>query len=666
MAVNFVARKCACGGKLEFDALKKIWICKYCGTVVEREATFDKIHVDGIEGISDVVRQTLMDVANHKMESAARNLEDCERKNHKHVGTIIAHISYNLANISLAKSQDEARGSLDKVKVYAKRLQEEFPNIDAEEINLYEAFGEGVADIYSNLMVVFDTLGDSGRVEYVFSKLRPEEVFSPYANKALLKIAIKQGKLDTVDAIVRNIGHLDRKSSLQEILDSYPDNEKKTEIIAKLFDASTAEALTKRYFEGYFENSHDSVETKSLLIDLLNTTDIHCSADSVIKSMANQLGTYDLAKRAFGAVYGKKISDQETEGLLVFCLMVNKLYEVQAAYFDTLIEKNVFVALNGRTVISFMDSSAFPTEQKADVIQKMLSFQIDNKALDAVYNYYLNNNNDVLETRMRVIDIILHEGSPITANTVKNYVLNTTTDEEYKLEVIKRIFSTGINKTYLGDLLSEYILKSKDSEEQKKCISDYLIGAGFKVDSSVMMEYVSSDDSTQDKIDKMKRLISNGTTVKADTLDSYLISLSKPEDFSEEIFNLLTQNNYSISFGSYAKYVLECRDIDKLRHNEKLLRVLSGDKLEQRTNITHCGKTINCNIAQAYILNAQENYENAKGILAQILSYRVKLTTDISVNGMNYKFKKYIGDHKNDLSPLALQLCEENRMFSLF
>ena len=129
MSVNFVARKCACGGKLEFDANKKIWICKYCGTVVEREATFDKIHVDGIEGISDVVRQTLMDVANQKMESAARNLEDCERKNHQHIGTLLAHISYDLANISVARSQDEARGSLDKVKIYAKRLKEDFPVI---------------------------------------------------------------------------------------------------------------------------------------------------------------------------------------------------------------------------------------------------------------------------------------------------------------------------------------------------------------------------------------------------------------------------------------------------------------------------------------------------------------------------------------------------------
>lgn len=666
MAVNFVARKCACGGKLEFDAIKKIWICKYCGTVIEREATFDKIHVDGIEGINDVVRQTLMDVANHKMESAARELEDCERKNHKHVGTILAYISYNLANISVARNQDEARGSLDKVKIYAKRLQEEFPVIAEDEINLYEAFGEDAADIYANLTGVFDTLGDSSRIEYISSRLRPEEVFSPYANKSLLKIAIKQNKQDIVDAIVGNISHIDRKSSLQEVLDHYPDNEKKTDIISKLFDANTAEKLTKRYFESYFEQSNDSVETKASLIGLLNSTDIHCSADAVIKSMAHQLNTYEKAKIAFNIIYDIKISDQETEGLLVFCLMVNQLYEVLTAFFDTLLEKDVFVVLNGRTVISFMDSSTFDTDQKTDIIKKMMSFQIDQKAMDAICNYYLNNNHDSTETRLKILDSILNEGTPITANTVKTYVLKTTTDEEKKLDVIKKIFATGINKTYLGDLLSDYLLDAADSENQKKEISDYFISCGFNVDSSVMMEYVSSAENNQEKTDRIKELILNGTMIKAETIDRYILSIHNPDDFSEEIFNILTQNNYVIGFTAYAKFVLSCRDTDKAGHNEKLLKTVTDDFLNQPISIMHCGNNITCNIAQAYILIGQDHYEIARSILEQLYAKRIKLASAVTVNGINSKFKKYVQKHKSGLSPLSLRLCEENKMFSLF
>lgn len=666
MAVNFIARKCACGGKLEFDPLKKIWICKYCGTVVEREATFDKIHVDGLESINDVVRQTLMDVANQKMDSAYRNLEDCERKDHMHVGTLIAHISYHLENISVAKSPDEARASLDKVKIYAKRLQEEYPAIAEDEINLYEAFGENLSDVYANLLVVFDTLGDSGRFEYISCKLRPEEVFSPYANKALLRISIKHNKLDVVEVITKNINHIDRKSSLQEIMDHYPDNGKKVELIKRLFDAKLAEKLSKKYFEGYFINSSDSVETKSAVISLLNTTDIHCSADVVIKAMSAQMDSYDRAKFVFDTVYDAEINDQETEALLVFCIMINKTYEIQAAFFDALIGKKVFVALNGRSVISFLDSSTLPTDKRVDILQKMLCFQIDHKGLDVVYNYYLNNNMDDQEVRSKIIDVLLAEGSPISTNTVKTYVVKTQTDGDAKKDVIAKIFATGINKTYLGDLLSEYLLHTTDSKELQKNISDYLITLGFKVDSGVFSQYVISNEDASLKLVKLKQLISNGTMVKADTLDQYILHLNSPADFSGEILNLLTQNSYAVGFQAYAKFVLFCKDIDKAGHHEKLLRTLNCDIARQRVTLCHCGNNLSCNIAQAYILNTTEGYDLSNMILQQMLSVGIKLNTDISVNGGSIKFKKYVGEHKNELSQLSLQLCTEHKMFSFF
>ena len=63
-----------------------------------------------------MVRQTLMDIANKRMESAKRNLEDCERKDHNHIGTLLANLSFQIMSISTAKSQEEARGALDKVK----------------------------------------------------------------------------------------------------------------------------------------------------------------------------------------------------------------------------------------------------------------------------------------------------------------------------------------------------------------------------------------------------------------------------------------------------------------------------------------------------------------------------------------------------------------------
>lgn len=665
MAVNFVARKCACGGTLEFNPLKKIWICKYCGTIVEREATFDKIHIDGIEGISDVVRQTLMDIANLKMDNAQKNLEDCERKDYRHVGTLLAHISYHLTKISIAKSQDEARANLDKVKIYAKRLQEDYPVIAEDEINLYEAF-EDAADVYANLLVVFDTLGDNARLEYISLKLQPEEIFSPYVNKALLKIFIKQNKLDKVDFIISNIGHIDRKSALQEIMNHYPDNEKKAVLIKKLLEAKTAEILTKKYFEMYFTDSKDCIDTKGIVLSLLNTTNVHCSADIVIKAVSPLLDTYNKAKYIFDILYEVKISDEETESLLLFCLITNPSYNMQSAFFDIIIEKSVFIPLNGRMVISFLDSSSLPLSEKAEILEKMLKLQIERKTLDAIYNYYLNENTDEQETRMRIIEILLTEGSPISTNTIKNYMIKTQIDGKFKKTVVEKIFATGMNKTYLGDMLSEYLLYTSDSKEQKKEISDYLITLGFTMDSEAFLQYVLSNEENTQKITKMKQLMANGTMIKGDTLDKYILSLKNPNDFSVEIFNLLVPNCYSVCLNSYVKFILFCKDIDKVRHNEKMLQVLNGDITESKTSITHCGNQLNCNIAQAYLLCSEESYEDAYFILQQLLNMKIKLNTDILVNGTVVKFKKYVGEYKNKLSSISLQLCDKHKMFSLF
>lgn len=667
MAVNFIARKCACGGKLEFDPAKKIWICKYCGTVVEREATFDKVQVDGIEGISDVVRQTLMDVANNKLDSAGRNLEDCERKNHKHVGTLIANISYNLAMISVARTQDEARGYLDKVKIYAKRLNEEFPSIAEDEINMYEAFGEGVADIYANLLVVFDTLNDGSRVEYISTKLRPAEIFSEHANSSLLKIALKRGNYDVAEAVIRNTSHIDRKTSLQELMLHYPDNGRKQELLGLVFQPQAAGSLPKNFYEQYFGESADTVLTKAYILRLLARADIKCNAETVARALHGQMDGYDSAKEVFSALYEAKVSDQETEAILAFCLMENQSHEVIKAFFDALLEKSVFVQLSSRAIISYMDGSPGTVEEELEVLERMFRFEVDGKSKDAVYNYYLNNNHDAYADRVRVIDFLLTEGCPISNTTARNYIVRTSVDGEGKLPIVEKIFETGINKTYLGDVLSEYLLSSTDPEAVKASVSDCLIGKGFKVDSNVLTQYITSDlDAIDARIEKAKRLIANGATVKADCLENYILSLKQPDAFSEQMFNLLAGYSFTVGFAAYARFLLFCRDIDKVRHHAKLAGAFSGDLNGTRTTVNHGGDSVVCNLLQAYVLTAGDSYDAAKAIVGDLLGAKVRLNTEVVVNGNTVKFKKYVGERKAALSPLTLQLCEENKMFSLF
>ena len=72
------------------------------------------------------------------------------------------------------------------------------------------------------------------------------------------------------------------------------------------------------------------------------------------------------------------------------------------------------------------------------------------------------------------------------------------------------------------------------------------------------------------------------------------------------------------------------------------------------------------NVLQAYVLSANDSYDVVKAIVNEMLALKIKLNSEITVDGSMAKFKKYVADNKASLSPLALQICEENRMFSLF
>lgn len=346
--------------------------------------------------------------------------------------------------------------------------------------------------------------------------------------------------------------------------------------------------------------------------------------------------------------------------------MVNKSFEILTDFFATLSEQNVFVVLNPKLAISFLDSSEFGLDRKLDVLNRMFEFNVNGKSLDIICDYYLNDNQDDPETRMGIINVLLKEGCPVSAETIMTYVVGTKYDNEKKIDVVKRIFETGINITYVGNLLSEYLLQNKDALSVREKILTYLMDIGFKVTSNDLTQYIEkSDDAPYTKFKIIKKLISNGTQVKGDCLDHYILSLKTSTDFLEEIFEILISYCYRIEFRSYSKYLLFCSDINKVNHNVQMLQKITGDLNIQTVNILHRGNKINCNLLQGYVLVSDENYDIVKAVVNTLIELKLKFNTEIIVNGVAVKFKKYVSDNKTELSPRTFQMCEENKMFSL-
>ena len=149
-------------------------------------------------------------------------------------------------------------------------------------------------------------------------------------------------------------------------------------------------------------------------------------------------------------------------------------------------------------------------------------------------------------------------------------------------------------------------------------------------------------------------------------MERYLLSLNNPDDFSEEMFNLLTESNFSVGISAFSKYLLSCKDIDKERHSNLIISCLGGNLAEANVTVIHLGNTVVCNLFQAFVLCGNEKQDVAVSVTNDFKERKIKLNTEIFVNDKAIKFKKYVAEHKSELSPESLQLCEENKMFSLF
>lgn len=149
MGVSFVARKCTqCAGRLQYIKEKKLWKCLYCGAEIERQEQYD-----GLFTIKNVVRQCLLDTAFRRLDSAAKNLVECEKIDSRYVGTLIAKITHEMISVITpgACSERDVRNLFAQLKKNYELLRGISPTVTEEEEVLYEFLEE--PDDQTNIQV---------------------------------------------------------------------------------------------------------------------------------------------------------------------------------------------------------------------------------------------------------------------------------------------------------------------------------------------------------------------------------------------------------------------------------------------------------------------------------------------------------------------------------
>ena len=662
MGVSFVARKCTqCAGKLEYIKEKKVWKCLYCGAEVERQEQYD-----GLFTIKNVVRQALLDTAFRRLDSAAKNLVECEKIDSRYIGTLIAKITYEMISVITPEAcpEQDVSNLLAQIKKNYKLLRDISTTVSEEEEALYDFLEE--ADIFATLLLVYDSLNDTVRRDFVLQLLDAKQVYSKDANGNLLTYALKNDRMALADDVLNNIVNVNVSKALPEVLQRYPDGETKSRHIVRLIETHALECKDRAVVEQYLASSGDSVGTKAAAIKAAVANGMEISLEFVVRNILPAADTETVCS-ILSAYCGKKLVDDDVLRILNYACSCKNVKTAVGAL-DCLKQGNQYVLVPGKIVIAMLADSGLEAADKITLLEKLFAFKIEEKSLEAVVTNYLCFNQDPVDTRKRVIPYLLEKCPALPTSTVQNYVLKCTADGDEKPEIVKMIFDNGINSSFFNELLSKYVKSSPDSGEVKAAVTQILSGSGLKVDPSSLVEYIcSGQDDVPAKIQFINKMVSNGSQIPSDAANAYL-EQTEPDQFSSELFSLVFTPSSCFSTRAAERYLLYLRDREavKAQNFRTITEHCSGNLGTVNCQINHAGDSISCNLLQAYILTATDEKDMVHDIAEWLISQcRMKINAEITVSGKSMKFKKYVAGNREKLSSTANFICEQYRVYSM-
>jgi len=660
MAVNFVARKCTqCAGKLQYIKEKKIWKCLYCGAEIEREEQYD-----GLFTIKNVVRQALLDTAYRRLDSAERNITECEKIDSGYVGTLIAKITYEMIAVSTpgARSERDARNLLSMLKKNYEQLKSISGSVTEEEEALYDFLEE--SDIFAALVLVYDSLGDTERRERAASRLNAAEVYSKASNGNLLTYALKNGKLDMVSGIASNTDNIDVRAALTEILNKYPDGEQKCLNAAKLFSAGALKYEDKAIAEKYLANSADSVSTKaSVLISALKSG-IKPEMDTIVKNVLEKADDGQV-REVVSVLCGNKLLDGDVAALTGFGISSGSAEKAETVL-DCLKQGGQYLLISSRLLTAVLNTVSFSSDGKVGILKKCFEFKAENKAVEAAAANYLCGDSSPAADREKVLKCLFERAEFLSADAAENYVLRVTADGERKPEVVSAMFDMGLNVSFFNGLLSKYMNSGTDDRETKERVIAVLSERGLKADPGSVIDYIcGSEDEAGEKIKFVKQMVRNGSQIRGDAANAYL-ERTPAEQFCPELFSLIFTPGSMFSAKGIEKYLLEISEGNKADNFITMTGHTSSDLNAVRCETVHLGSSICCNLLQAYILTTADPQQTVFDIADYMIGkLKLRINAEMTVSGSPMKLRKYAAANRERLSGNAAAVCEKYKVYTM-
>jgi len=615
------------------------------------------------------VKQVVVDAGCGRIDTAKRNILECERIDSSYIGTTIARLCVNVFMLTSPSGSDVSpKALMAQVKRDYETLKGYSEIVSTEEQALYESFEENADVALAALLITFDSLGDKVHAPFLLEMLDVRGVYAPALNSSLLRYALRNSRMDMAAQIFENADNLDPNTALALLLGGYPDDDQKVGLAQKLAGVIQPTQQVRNTLENYLNDGKDSTATKQKIYTLFADAGVYCAVTVVIR---NLLSGSDVSEEAavgiIRSICKGKPNDVEINAL-VQTIILEHSAECALQELEVLSKSGLYILVAPALVMKFLARTELSAECRLRLLDAVKGFGVNAKAMDTIIFTYLKNVADEASERIKMVRGLIENAETLSTAGFSDYVVNCTLDGENKPEIMSELLGIELNKSFFHGLLKEYMAKSGDSPAVKEKIIAMLVDFGLQVDSDAIIDVACT--ATRDNYEKqaadIQKMLDNGTRLSFGALSDYLERVEAAK-ISPHIIQLLYRPGCKISDNAINKYVLGYpADSSKLHMIAIFSSEIGPGFGNSRCRINHLGYTIDCSLMQAYILCCSDGETIANGVCECFRDERNALAADFAVNGQYVKFKKYVQQCKESLGELTLLLCNRYRLFSLF
>lgn len=667
MATSYKHLRCpGCDGTLKYVKEKKIWECIYCGNEIRREEEYD-----GLYTIKNVVKQVLVDLAYGRMDTATKNLVECQKISSDYVGTLIAEICLKVFTLITpgACQQSEIKGIFGQVKrLYMKLESLSNGGISAEEEALYEAFDDN-NDAFGVLVLVYDTLQAQVHLQFVLDLFDASYVYSKSLNANLLNYALKNGKSEITDKIFANSDNINCHDAFFVCLSSYEDSEQKRQRLVPIIEKADFRQDDYKKIDTYLTTTKDGIETKIMVYEKSVSNGMAPPVQCVVEHILNESSISDAQiSSVYKAFCATKPKDAELYDLITD-IYIKHRGESACREMQELVNNDIFIRMSDKLVRGMVVRKDLTVDERIKLLEYAEQCKLNPKDNDAIITEILLRVNENFNNRIALVKKVMEYIDTISTNSLTDYIVYSTVDGDKKPEMLEELFKLNLNMSFFRDILSNYIKHSEDSPETKSAVSQLLSNSGIGVDSNMLLDMACEANASNymEKADFIQKSINNGTRVNAESLSQYLERVPV-SNYHSELISLLTTPISRITDKALANYVLYSEDSMEIKlQNAVVFAEKNGKNFgDSECEVKHLNSTVKCNLFQGYVLVADDSSVTVQSIVGAMKQSKAKLNAPIVVDGKSQKFKKYITDNKSRISQMTLTLCEENGVFSFF